>query len=93
MKLSQFNRAFIVDKKLKMNYFEAGLNPNLKEKMLVCQYISYEDIYYTVVNMEKAIKQKSSSIMSSEGIKAREMTSKKIPLCESIQEASGGLSQ
>jgi len=35
MELSQFAPAFIADEKLKMNWFEAGLNPTIKERMSV----------------------------------------------------------
>ena len=36
IELSHFVPTFVVNQKLKMNYFEAGLNPNLKERMLMC---------------------------------------------------------
>jgi len=35
MELSRFTLAFVADEKLKMNHFEAGLNPNIKERMFV----------------------------------------------------------
>jgi len=57
--LSRFSLAFVVDEKLKMNHFEAGLNLNLKERMSVCQYICYEDLYDTTINVERAIKEKN----------------------------------
>ena len=53
MELSRFAPSFVADKKLKMNRFEAGLNPNLRERMLVRQYVSYEDLYDTTVNMKR----------------------------------------
>jgi len=37
-----------------MNWFEAGLNPTIKQRMLVCQYISYMDLYDTAINVKKA---------------------------------------
>jgi len=52
-----------------MNYFKVGLNLNLKEKMSVRQYISYEDMCDTTVNVERAIKRKMSSTMSNRGIR------------------------
>jgi len=59
MRHSHFIPTFIVDKKLKKNHFEACLNPNLKEKMSVHQYIFYEDMYDTAVNVERAMKGKN----------------------------------
>jgi len=35
MELSSFSPAYITDQKLKMNRFEAGLNPGISEKMSV----------------------------------------------------------
>ena len=35
MELSRFPPAFVTDKRLKMNRFEAGLNPTIKERMSV----------------------------------------------------------
>jgi len=32
---SRFAPAYVANEKLKMNYFEVGLNPNLKERMSV----------------------------------------------------------
>jgi len=48
IELFQFARAYVPNEKLKINCFEAGLNPNLKAQMLVRQYTSYEDMYDTV---------------------------------------------
>ena len=42
-----------------MNCFETGLNPNLKERMSVHQYVSYEDLYDTAVNVERVMKEKN----------------------------------
>ena len=52
MELSRYAPAFITNRKLKMNCFEAGLHPNIKERMSVRQYASYEDLYNTAVNVE-----------------------------------------
>ena len=38
MELSRFAPAFVANERLKMNRFEAGLNPIIKEKMSVRQY-------------------------------------------------------
>jgi len=35
MELSRFVPAFVAEKRLKMNRFEVGLNPTIKERMLV----------------------------------------------------------
>jgi len=43
--LSYFAPAYIDDEKLKMNWFEAGLNLLIKEKMSVQHYTLYEDMY------------------------------------------------
>ena len=52
VELSRFVLAFMADKKLNMNCFEEGHNPNLKERILLCQYISYEDTYSAAFNVE-----------------------------------------
>ena len=56
---SRFAPAYVANEKLKMNYFEVGLNPNLKERMSVWQYISYEDMHDIAVNVERAMKEKN----------------------------------
>jgi len=35
MPQSSWNSTYVADEKLKINWFEAGLNPGLKEKMSV----------------------------------------------------------
>jgi len=47
-----------------MNLFEVGLNPGLKERMSVRHYTLYEDMYDTVVNVERVTKERASSTMS-----------------------------
>jgi len=42
-----------------MNRFGAGLNSGLKERMSVRHYTSYEDMYNTTVNVERATKEKN----------------------------------
>ena len=59
MELSLFVLTFVVNEKLKVNSFKAGLNPNLKEIMLVRQYISYMDRYDIVINMKRVMKEKN----------------------------------
>ena len=43
-----------------MNWFEAILNPTINERMSVCQYTSYVDLYDAVINVERAIKKRSN---------------------------------
>ena len=59
IELSRFTPAFVADEKLKMNRFEVGLNPNLKERMSVRHYVSYEDLYDTSMNVEREMKEKN----------------------------------
>ena len=58
MELSQYAPTFVVNGKLKMNCFKAGLHPNIKKRMSIRQYSSYEDLYDTAANMERAMKEK-----------------------------------
>ena len=44
MELSRFASAFVAEEGLKMNCFEVGLNPNVKERMSVHQYTFYVDL-------------------------------------------------
>ena len=52
-----------------MNHFEVGLNPGLKEKMLIRHYTSYKDMYDTAVNVERAMKEKNKFYNKQQGIK------------------------
>jgi len=36
MKLSRYAPAFVTNRKLKVNRFEAGLHPNIEKRMSVC---------------------------------------------------------
>jgi len=60
MELSQFAITFVADQRLNMNRFEAGLNPTMKERMSVRQYVSYVDQYDNAVNVERAMKERIS---------------------------------
>ena len=60
MELSRFAPAFVADERLKMNRFEAGLNPTIKERISVCQYASYINLYDTAVNVERVMKERSN---------------------------------
>jgi len=59
MEISRFAPAYVVSEKLRMNRFEVGVNPNLKEQTSVRHYNSYEDMYDTPINVERAMKQRS----------------------------------
>jgi len=71
MELSRFAPAFVADEKLKMNRFEAGLNPNLKEGMSVHQYVTNEDLYDITVNVEREIKEKNEHYSEQQGNKQK----------------------
>jgi len=43
MELSRFAQAFVAEERLKMNWFEARLNPTIKERMSIHQCASYVD--------------------------------------------------
>ena len=60
MELPLFSSAFAVDERLKMNRFEAGCNPNIKERMSVRQYTFYVDLYDIAVNVERVLKERSN---------------------------------
>ena len=66
-----FGLAYVVDKKLMMKHFEAWLNPNFKGKMSVHRYTYYEDMYETVVNDERAIKEKNEFYNKQSGKKRK----------------------
>jgi len=69
IELSHFALAYIADEKLKMNRFEAKFNPGIKEKMSVRHYTSYENMYDTMVNIEKATKEKNEFYNEQRGMK------------------------
>jgi len=72
MELARFVPAFIADERLKMNWFKAGLNPTIKERMSVRQYASYVDLYDTAVNIERAMKERSNYFNEQRGAKRKE---------------------
>jgi len=71
MELSRFAPASVADEKLKMNRFEAGLNPTIKERMSVRQYASYVDLYDTAINVERAMKERSQYFNEQRGTKRK----------------------
>ena len=72
MELSRFIPVFVADERLKMNRFEARLNPDIKERMSLCQYTSYLDWYGTTVNMEMAMKERNDYFNEQHEIKRKE---------------------
>ena len=71
MELSRFAPAVVADKRLKMNRFEAELNPAIKEKMSVCQYASYVDLYDIDVIVERAMKESNNYFNKQRRIKRK----------------------
>jgi len=71
MELSRFAPAFVADERLKMNRFEARLNPTIKERMSVRQYASYIDVYDTTINVERAMKERSHYFNEQRGTKRK----------------------
>ena len=72
MELFRFSLAFVADEKLKMNYFEAGLNLNIKERLSVHQCTSYMDMCDTMVNVERVTKERSNYFNGQRRIKRNE---------------------
>ena len=64
MELTRYAPALVANEKLKMNSFEAGLHPNIKDRMFVRKYASYEDLYDTAVNVEQVMKEKNDYYLS-----------------------------
>ena len=64
--------AFIADERLKMNHFEAKLNPNIKDRMTVHQYTTYTDLCDTTVNVERVMKEQNNYCNERCGIKRKE---------------------
>jgi len=71
MELSRFAPAFAADERLKMNRFEARLNPTIKKRMPVRQYTFYVDLYDTMVNVERAMKERSHYFNEQRGAKRK----------------------
>ena len=69
LELSHFALTYVADERLQMNRFEVGLNPRLKEKMVVLHYTLYEDMYDTGVNMERVTKEKNEFYNEQQGMK------------------------
>jgi len=67
----RFCPAFVADERLKMNRFEAELNPNIKERMSVHHYTSYMNLYDTTVNVERAMKDRNNYFNEQRGIKRK----------------------
>jgi len=74
MELSQFALAFVADERMKMNQFEAQLNPTIKERTSVRQYASYVDLYDTAVNVERVMREWSNYFNEQRGTKRKGIT-------------------
>ena len=71
MELSRFTLAFVVDERIKMNRFEVGLNPTIKERISVRQYTSHINLYDTAINVERAMKEQSNCFNKQRGTKRK----------------------
>ena len=72
MELSRFAPTFVTNERLKMNRFEVGLNPTIKERMSVRRYASYIDLYDIAANMERAMKERNNYFNEQRGTKRNE---------------------
>jgi len=71
MELFHFSPTFVTDERLKMNRFEAELNPKIKERMSVGQYTSCVDLCDTVVDVERGMKERNNYFNELHGIKQK----------------------
>ena len=69
MQLSLFSPTYVGNEMLKINRLEVRFNPGIKEKMSVRHYTSYEDMHDTVVNVERATKEKNKFYNKQRGMK------------------------
>ena len=83
MKLSRF------DKGLKMNQFETGLNPTIKGRMSVRQYTFYVNPYDTMVNIERAMKERSNYFNEQRGTKRKGDNRGNFPLQQQHRQPAG----
>ena len=88
MELFRFAPTFVTDERLKMNRFKAGINPCIKETMFVQQYTFYMDLYDTVVNVERAMRERSNYFNEQHGVKRKGGSARELPLSGVVQEAS-----
>ena len=72
--LLRFAPTFVADERLKMNRFEAELNPTIKERMSIRQYASYIDLYDTAVNVERTMKERNNYFNEQRGTKRKGTT-------------------
>ena len=57
MDFTHFTPTYVIDEQLRMNRFKAGLNPDLKEPMSIRHYTLCKEMYDTIVNIERAIRE------------------------------------
>jgi len=60
MMLTCFVATFVADEKLKMNYLEVGLNPNINERIFVHQNTAYMGLYDTATNVDRVMKKRNN---------------------------------
>ena len=68
---SHFALTYMTNEKLRMNPFEAKLNPSLKEQMSVRHYTLYEDMYDTAVTVKRVMKERNEFYNEQRGVKRR----------------------
>ena len=71
MELSRFVSAFIANERLKMNRFEAGLNPTIKKRMSERQSTFCVDLCDPAVNVERTMKEMSNYFNEQWGVKRK----------------------
>jgi len=71
VELSHVTPTFVADKRLKMNRFEVGLNPTIKERMSMRQYASSVGLYDTAVNVKRTMKERSHYFNEQRGTKKK----------------------
>ena len=69
--LSRFAPTFVADERLQMNWFKAGLNLTIKERMSVHQYFSYVNLYDSTINAERTMKERSNYLNEQWGVKRK----------------------
>ena len=90
MELSCFTLTFMADDrlKMKMNRFEVGLNLGIKERKSVWQCASYVNLYDTMVNVERTMRERYNCFNEQCGIKRKGGSMREPPPPRSVQEAS-----
>ena len=72
IELSRFTPTLIANQRLKMNRFEGRLNPDIKERISVPQCTSDVNLYGTMLNVERAMKERNNYFNEQCRIKRKE---------------------